>query len=214
MTTKSWIRTWPTRRAFDVLKPTASMVHPLDIAHHLGMLCRFTGGCRNFYSVAEHCYWVSIRAEEIATKLRGSFLMNQNVIEAHVAYCARWGLLHDASEAYIADLNRPTKHSPGLEGYRQLEDGILIAIAERFSLSLPMPAEVKQADDEMLFTERRDLLETPDPEWDATIEVPREPLASYKVRMWLPGKARKMWLKRFAQLFPEEWEKIRMEFPL
>src|SRR5262245_47792896 len=75
--------------------------HEFDInhiAHALGNMCRFNGHCRRFYSVAEHCVLVS-RACSAANAL--------------------WGLLHDMSEAYIADVIRPVK--PHLSNYKSIE---------------------------------------------------------------------------------------------
>ncbi|CAJ0557650.1 unnamed protein product, partial [Mesorhabditis spiculigera] len=39
---------------FDLLRPTAGMIKPLDIAHALSNLCRFNGHTRTHYSVAQH----------------------------------------------------------------------------------------------------------------------------------------------------------------
>ncbi len=64
-----------------------------DIAHALARICRFNGHLRYHYSVAEHSVNV---AEEL--KLRGAS-----------KELRLFGLLHDASEAYIADIPRPLK---------------------------------------------------------------------------------------------------------
>lgn len=106
-----------------------------DIAHALSMLCRFGGHTTRFYSVAEHSIHV---AALLPPTLR------------------LWGLLHDAAEAYVIDLPRPLKRC--LPGYREIEDRVMAAVAERFALPMPMPAEVKAADESMLMAEAGQVL--------------------------------------------------------
>ena len=60
-----------------------------DIAHALSQICRFTGHTKKFYSVAEHSVRVSYLALGQANK--------------------RYGLMHDAAEAYINDLSTSLK---------------------------------------------------------------------------------------------------------
>jgi hypothetical protein len=45
---------------FDFSQYTAADIKITDIAHHLSNLCRFTGACREFYSVAQHSVLVSL----------------------------------------------------------------------------------------------------------------------------------------------------------
>jgi uncharacterized protein len=59
-----------------------------------------------------------------------------------------FGLLHDASEAYLADLPRPVK--AGLPEYKAIETNVERVIAEKFELPFPMPPEVKAADQALL----------------------------------------------------------------
>ena len=44
-----------------VSQPRPEQIHIEDIAHHLSLLCRFTGAVNKFYSVAEHCVRVSYK---------------------------------------------------------------------------------------------------------------------------------------------------------
>ena len=55
---KTWIQTY-TGRAFDLLDPRPEQIDPLDIAHALSQICRFTGHVREFYSVAQHSVLVA-----------------------------------------------------------------------------------------------------------------------------------------------------------
>ena len=49
----TWILT-QSGQQFDLLRPTAAMIKPVDIAHALSRLCRFNGHTRAHYSVAQH----------------------------------------------------------------------------------------------------------------------------------------------------------------
>ena len=85
---RAWIQTY-TGGKFHLLAPRQEEINIVDIAHALSMMCRFTGHVRRFYSVSEHSW-------------HASYLVPKQD--------ALWALLHDASEAYMADMNRPLKH--------------------------------------------------------------------------------------------------------
>lgn len=194
---KTWIRT-ATGGVFDVVTPKPADVRIEDIAWSLSKLCRFTGQYRSdlIYSVAEHCLRVSFRAEELVP------IQELRAERAHVRHVARWGLLHDAAEAYVADLNSPTKHAPGVEGYREIEARVMAVIRERFELPGEQPPEVDQADNELYWTERRDLHGRSEEE--ETTKTFVAPLEHVRVACWSPGKVRRLFLKRFAELWPNE----------
>src|ERR1039457_118422 len=82
--TFSGLRFWP-------LDPNPEKILIDDIAHALAHQCRFGGHASRFYSVAEHSVHVSRLCPPED---------------------ALWGLLHDASEAYLVDLPRPLKQLP------------------------------------------------------------------------------------------------------
>jgi hypothetical protein len=136
-TANGWIATF-TGRKFWPCDPQPEDICIEDVAHALSMLCRYTGHVREFYSVAQHSYMVSqiVPLED-----------------------AKWGLLHDASEAYLNDISRPVK--PALSNYRELEETLMKMVAERFGLPWPIPDSIHHADKVMLATERRDLLPCP-----------------------------------------------------
>lgn len=140
-----WIQTY-TGVEFYPLDPRPEEIHIEDIAHALSMQCRYTGHVRQFYSVAEH----SIRVTELCPP-----------------ECQLWGLLHDASEAYLIDLPRPVKRYSDIGRlYREAEDRLMVAICRRFKL-LPWftPEPVERADKAMLWIESRDLM-PPHPCWE------------------------------------------------
>ena len=111
-----------------VLKPSDIAIE--DIAHSLALQCRYMGHCAGFYSVAEHCLYVS-------AQLRVWGCDAQTRLE---------GLLHDASEAYLLDVPRPLKQSDVFEQYRKVEAEVESVIAVRFALADPMKRRVREAD--------------------------------------------------------------------
>ena len=136
-TDNAWIETF-TGKKFHLLDPQPEEVCIEDIAHALALSCRFCGHVRQFYSVAEHSIHVSNICEPVD---------------------ALWGLLHDASEAYIADLSRPVKHcTPVGPPYIAVEARIMAVIAAKFGLPTTMPPGVKVADNTLLFAEKDKLM--------------------------------------------------------
>lgn len=67
-----------------------------DIAHSLAMQCRFNGHCKQFYSYAEHCIFVSSIASN--DKVFKHYCQQR---EANRLDAAMLGLLHDAPKAYL-----------------------------------------------------------------------------------------------------------------
>lgn len=120
---------------FYPMDPRPEEIHIEDIAHSLSMLNRFNGHASRPYSVAEH----SVRVARLVPP------------DQRLA-----ALLHDASEAYLADVPRPVK--PYLPEYKEAEHAVEKAIAERFGLDYPWHPEIKRADNIMLATEARELM--------------------------------------------------------
>lgn len=134
-----WICT-ASGRIFRPRDPDPSEIAIEDIAAALSKQCRFAGHSRTFYSVAQHCLHVA------------------QVLEPTSIHLARWGLLHDATEAYLVDIPGPIKHAPELHGYREIEAALEAAIASAFGLVLPRPSHVKDADRAVFAAEVRDLM--------------------------------------------------------
>lgn len=110
---------------------------------------------------------------------------------------ALWGLLHDASEAYLVDLPRPIKRS--MPSYVEAEHRVLRVIAERFGLDpLCEPPEVKAADSRILLDERAVMLDTPPLAWAPELEQ-LEPLG-VTVTGWTPTIAKAAYLARLERL--------------
>ena len=113
-------------RLVDINHLMPNQIHIHGIAHSLSLLCRFGGNLIEHYSVAQH-----------------SVILSQ-ILEEHGPKKAMWGLMHDASEAYVTDLPSPIKHQ--LDDFMDLENRIVQKIAEKFELGWPMPMVVKKED--------------------------------------------------------------------
>lgn len=160
---------------FYPLDPRADEIHIDDIAHALSNICRYGGHTTRFLSVAEHCVMVSL-----------------SVPEEH----ALWALLHDASEAYVGDMIRPLKITDQMSAYRDIEDRVHAAVAERFGLSSRMPAEVHDADSRSIVDERAVAMPVTDHAWGLE---GLEPLG-VDYQCWEPARAKDEFLRRFLQL--------------
>jgi hypothetical protein len=183
-TEDNFIRTF-TGGKFWPLNPRAVDVRIEDVAHSLSQLCRFTGHTRLPYSVAEHSVRVSW--------LVAAHMLNAKVY-AEAIPAALWGLLHDASEAYLTDLPSPLKRSPHLGPlYRGYESLVMEAVIERFALLPKEPVLVKACDRIMLATEERDLMKNSTSE--EGIERLPETLAP-----WSADKAEHAFLRRYEDL--------------
>jgi hypothetical protein len=148
------IRTFTGRR-FWPLNPIAEEICIEDIAHALSLICRFTGHTYGFYSVADHSLRVSKAAEQAIIRAKGH---NLSAIR-QAREVALWGLLHDASEAYLCDVPSPLKRTAGFgQIYKCFEHSLMQVIAERFELWPDEPAVVKGMDRVLLNTEMRDLM--------------------------------------------------------
>jgi uncharacterized protein len=169
----AWIQTHSGRR-FTPTNPHVDAIVIQDISHALSMQCRFSGHCKKFYSVAQHSVLVSYICD---------------------SQDALWGLMHDASEAYLVDVPRPLKRSGKFQAYIDFEEKMQEAICRRFGLPLQEPPSVKRADTLLLATEARDLMSPLHHDW----EQPVEPLP-FAIDPWDHDKAKDMFMKRFFEL--------------
>lgn len=172
MAKTEWIQTY-TGRQFWPLAPKVSDVCILDIAHALSQKCRYAGHTLQFYSVAEHSVYVSRHVPQ------------------HIAL---WGLMHDASEAYLPDVPRPIKDH--LPGFRDIEARVMRAIADWFILDgVIEPPEVKRVDLAILADERRYMMPDTAHDW----KLP-EPMLGIVIEGWEPKRAESEFLARFREL--------------
>lgn len=169
----SWIATYSGKR-FYPLDPRQEDIDINDIIHALSNLCRFGGHCTQFYSVAQHSVLVSLMCAQDD---------------------ALWGLLHDASEAYIVDVPTPLKRCNEFEFYREAEKNLMSTICDVFGLDRDEPPSVKLADKRILATEARDLTMTEGRGW-ATSAEPFE----FHIKPWTPDVSRVKFISRLHEL--------------
>lgn len=163
-----------TGRKYWPMSPRPHEVYIEDIAHSLGLQCRYAGHCIKFYSVAEH-----------------SVLIARHLAATHAPEVALAGLLHDAPEAYCVDIPRPLK--PYLTNYRAIEQDNWLAIAARFGLPPELPREVHEADNRIIADELVNLVPMP---WHAKHDRP----LGVKLRYWSPEEAELEFLATFDAL--------------
>lgn len=127
-----------TKKHLIVTEPSLEDIAIEDIAHALSMMTRANGHFPEFYSVAQHCIHCCKEAEA-----RG--------YSSRVCLAC---LLHDASEAYLADITRPVKKY--LQQYLDFEKILQDAIYRKFMGTLPAEEELKEValvDDTLLYYE-------------------------------------------------------------
>jgi len=171
-----WIQT-ASGKHFDLENPTVEMVDINDIAVALSNLCRFTGHCGKFYSVAEH----SIR---VMNMLQPRFRLE--------------GLLHDAAEAYIGDMSSPLKrflrmHS---DAVAEMIERVEVVVRKAFGLNPGQNLNVKAADARMLATEAKFFMAADDTTWGLS-----RPYDDFGWTPLLhPETARALFLKAYTEL--------------
>lgn len=127
-----------TKVHFTPLQPKKEDLHIEDIAHALSLMTRANGHFPEFYSVGQHC--IACCKEAVA---RG--------YDNRLSLAC---LLHDAAEAYLADVTRPVKAH--MDFFRETEERLLCVIYERYlgsSLSEKESEEVRDVDDTLLYYE-------------------------------------------------------------
>lgn len=176
-----WIQTY-TGKQYSYEEPTPDMICIEDIARALSHLCRFTGHCKKFYSVAQHSVLVSHQT-------KNPFL----------------GLMHDADEAYTGDMCRPLKHSlqPGNK-FILAGNGAANTVFAKYpqleKSTYDDKVDCKYHDMRMLVTESHDLLlNGPHPEW--RINQKTHPRYDFVIVPQSPDEAMESFLARFNELW-------------
>lgn len=174
--------------AIDLADPQIHQVSILDIAWSLSQLNRFYGHSLRPYSVAEHSLLV---ADILAA--RG--------LDVHAQLA---GLMHDAHEAYCADLHPATKHMIG-PAWAKLEKRMEYAVRSAFWLhtAAAMHADsVNRADQIALNAELRDLRGESQASQNPAHTVPGW------VDLLTPERATRTW-EGWRDLFVERFSKLQ-----
>jgi hypothetical protein len=164
-----------TGKALQFDDPKADQICIEDIAHALSNICRFSGHCKQHYSVAQHSVYVSQMVDP------------QDALS---------GLLHDATEAYIGDMVSPLKRL--IPQFATYEDRLWRVIARKYKLPADLPISVKRADLEMLSAEARDLCNADPILWGL-----RKAPENIRIIPWTPEEAKVHFLDRFHVLTGE-----------
>lgn len=168
-----WITTYSGKK-FYPMDPRPEDIDTFDIAQSLARLCRFNGHCTTFYSVAQHCVLVSLMCDPKD---------------------ALWGLIHDASEAYVGDIPTPIKRLPEFAFYREAEDKVQNLICDCFNLPYEKPVSVSLADKRILATEARDLTMTEGRNWTTAYDP-----YDIHIKPWTPEHATIKYISRLHEL--------------
>ena len=158
-----------------------SLIRIEDIAHALGMQCRYNGHCSSFYSVAEHCVLAAMLMKREGYSERLQLLT----------------LLHDAAETYIGDIVRPVKDA--IPAIKVLEASVEAVIWEGLRIPPPNDGEVvlvKMADNIMLATEADELM----PSGGASWTLAERPDPGIALGLWRPAVASRCFLNRYESL--------------
>ncbi len=138
-----------------------------DIACSLSKLCRFNGHCKRFYSVASHCIlvWDIMENLKLGDPLEG--------------------LLHDATEAYLADIPSPWKVL--LPEYKALEQCLDSRLRKQFGLPEKISNGAKKADYLALFIEAKELIPSKGKDWPAQDGIKEEAIEyekKFPIDLW------------------------------
>ena len=118
-------------RRFYPLDPRADEVNLQDISHALSRKCRWGCYTKSFYTVAQHV----LHGLKLAKYI--DLGPEEHLRELIMKYFA----LHDAHEAYLADVPSPVK--PFIPGWFELEEKVDLSVFEHFGLG-PIPKRIKE----------------------------------------------------------------------
>lgn len=160
--------------------PDESIFNIEDIAHGLANTSRYSGQCKKHYSVATHSVIVAM------------FLPKEKKFE---------GLMHDGTEAFMADIPTPLKIL--LPEYRAIEHRVDAKIRRQFGLPAEMSPEVKKVDHLVLAIEKPILMGESVIHWDLPEIDPTDPtviIAKSLINCATIESSKKLFLHFFDEL--------------
>lgn len=157
--------------------PEKSDVTLDDLASALSNICRFSGHLPAFYSVAQH------------------LVNTSRIVDPRFAFDA---LMHDTAEAFTNDLPTPLKWA--FPVFKELEERIECAMANKFGFNYPYDDAVKQADTEMLILEKL-YVKKDDQVWPHYERIKVDHLLGLvDLKPWQPCRAKREFLERHEEL--------------
>lgn len=158
-----------------------------DIAHALGLIVRFNGHVKRFYSVAEH----SLLVAGLMAKYTGGYPFE--------------GLMHDATEAYLSDVPKPFKQR--LKDLDAWDHSLERALRIQYNLPEAITAECKKADWLALAIESHFLIEGAGTDFYYPPGVYSEAMSlvndKWRVQGLEPEVATKLWSNAFEHYSKE-----------
>lgn len=194
---KPWIQTY-SGKPFPIGEPKGSDFSIVDIGHHLSRLNRYTGAIHTeFYTVAEHSVRVAYYLSELVKREFGKECSASDQLWAY-----RCGLMHDAHEAYLNDLNSPLKRhltAAGELGYHNLAESYDRTLSFKYKLAQWHGKDgsdlIRDADLSLLDLERPKVMGPPPRPWrdlgiSAKVVNPFPPTPTFDTWGWSPNHAR------------------------
>lgn len=164
-----WCETYKGHRFyFDDSRIPSNTYDVEDIAHALGMSCRYGGHTQFFYSIAEH---VCLIAQHVYDHAKRPGPKSGPQIpywtDQYERACAALQLLHhDDPEYVLGDIVSPFKKE--LSDYKRKESLVERQIAVTFGLEYPNPPFVKYFDHQILVDERAQAMRPTANIWETT----------------------------------------------
>lgn len=186
-----WTQTFSSR-AWRLLAPQQEDICINDIAHQLSFQCRFSGAVVCWYCTAEHSVRVMRRVRELVSDAPRELLAAS--------------LLHDGHEAVLGDWTRPVKAAlvelgagNALKRLTAIQDAAIAKWAAIDPALFHHPL-VKQADDELLATEKLHLMREAPLPW-IELPLPLE-VSSQDPLGWSPLRAESEFQKAWQLVQP------------
>lgn len=173
-----------------------TVAHALSLTNRWNGFTSYSDGSPLAYTVAQHAVIVADLVQMAREKLIPDWDWNND--ESPGLY----GLHHDDSEAFIADIVRPVK--PHLTNYGELEAVLMNGILDRFKVPLSpgIKEAVRRVDNIMIFLERDALMGRPDRPYGNECDHPRLSLHDVvpEFYVWTPREAKRRYMEKHEEL--------------